>query len=84
MTITVQFDKKLEKITGYDSFPSVCSEGLTFLEFLYFLFQSYPKIEALYPSRTIGMTLNNLRPTDFSILHDGDVVKLWVVSEKIH
>ncbi|OGK09520.1 hypothetical protein A2767_03295 [Candidatus Roizmanbacteria bacterium RIFCSPHIGHO2_01_FULL_35_10] len=84
MTITVQFDKKLEEITGYASFHSECSEELSFVQFLYFLFQSYPKIEQLYPPGTIGMTLNNLRPTDFSILHHGDVLKLWVVKEKIH
>ena len=84
MTITVQFDKKLEKITGYASFHSECSKGLSFVQFLYFLFQSYPKIEELYPPGTIAMTVNNLRPNDFSILYDGDVVKLWVVQEKIH
>ena len=84
MKVIVQFDKKLQKITGYDSFTSECSEGLTFLEFLYFLFESYPDIQNLYPPGTIGMTLNNLRPTDFSILSDGDIVKLWVAKEKIH
>lgn len=84
MKITVQFDKQLEKITHYKTFISEVSEDLTFLEFLYFLFESYPLIQKRYPPGVIGMTLNDLRPTDFSALHDGDVIKLWVAKEKIN
>lgn len=84
MKITVQFDKKLQKITGYDSFTSECSEGITFLEFIYFLFESYPLIQKRYPPGVIGMNVNNLRPLESTELKDGDVVKLWVAKEKIH
>lgn len=84
MDITVEFDEKLKNITKQKSFISHCSNGLTFLEFLYFLFESYPQIQEKYPPGVIGMAVNDLKPSDFTQLREGDVIKLWVVKEKIN
>lgn len=77
--ITVEVDQMLSHITELSSFESTISEGMPFIQFLFFLFKSYPEIEKRYPPGALAMTLNGHPPTDFELLEDGDVVKLWVM-----
>lgn len=74
--IKISYDEELKKITEKDSEEVVVSEGLRFVQFLGFIFTSYPKIQKNYPPGKLGLLLNNRRPQDFDVLEDGDEVIL--------
>lgn len=70
--ITISFDTNLQHITGTASEVAEVNDGILFLQFLYFLFQSYPEIERTYPPGKLGFLLNDEPPRDHAQLHDGD------------
>ena len=70
--ITITFDSNLQKITGKETETSMISEGMPFMQFLFFLFSSYPEIQTTYPPGTLGFTVNGEPPRDGMVLHDGD------------
>lgn len=77
--IKILYDNNLKEITKKDSEEAVVSEEMSFVNFLYFIFSSYPEIKKRYPPGQLGLLLNNRRPNDFDILHDGDEVILKTV-----
>lgn len=48
------------------------NDGISFIQFLFFLFSSYPEIQTTYPPGTLGFLLNGKPPRDGATLHDGD------------
>lgn len=70
--IFITFDANLQRITGKASEEAVVNDGLPFMQFLFFLFQSYPKIEATYPPGKLGFLVNDHPPKNDTPLHDGD------------
>lgn len=74
MNVTNCYDKMLQAITGRAFEPVIVSEGITFVEYLYFIFSSYPEIEERYPPGFVGFLINGKRPTDFTILKEGDII----------
>ncbi|MGB9743630.1 MAG: MoaD/ThiS family protein [Minisyncoccales bacterium] len=74
--IKIFYDENLKKITGKNFEEAVVSEGMTFVNQLYFIFSSYPEIEKRYPPGKLGLLLNNRPPKDFDILRDGDEIIL--------
>ena len=66
----------MKKITKKDFDEPVVSEGLSFPNFLYFLFSSYPEIQKKFPPGKLGFLLNGKKPAENDILKDGDELKL--------
>lgn len=67
---------KLTEITGKQTEEIIVSVGYDFLHLLLEIFLAYPEIEARIPPGTLGILLNDKPPTDFDVIHDGDVVTL--------
>lgn len=59
--------------------PVVVSENISFFEYLYFMFSSYPNIEKLFPPGVLGFTINEKRPGDFTTLKEGDIIYFFIV-----
>lgn len=78
--VTNFYDKTLQLITLKESEEAIVSEGITFLEYLYFFFSSYPEIQDKYPPGVLGFAVNGKLPTDFDVLKDGDKIHFKVVS----
>ena len=76
--IQIIYDEKLQELTGVASEEATVSEGLNFLMMFKFIFDSYPEIQNQYPPGSIGLKLNNRRPTEFDILEDGDKIELSI------
>lgn len=72
--VTIFYDENLKKITEKDFEEAMISEGLNFVNLLYFIFSSYPEIEKRYPAGKLGFLLNNRPPKEFDILQDGDKI----------
>jgi len=79
MHVTNYYDRTLQHITGCSYESATVSEGLLFLEYLFFILSSYPQIESLYPPGTLAFTINGKRPTDFTVLRNGDQIFFAVV-----
>ncbi len=63
--------------------PAIVSENILFLEYLYFIFSSYPDIEKLFPPGVLGFTINGKLPDDFTTLNEGDVINFIVVTKSL-
>ena len=70
--ITITFDSNLQKITGKETEESMVNDGIPFMQFLFFLFSSYPEIQTTYPPGTLGFLVNDQPPKEGTELHDGD------------
>lgn len=75
-TICLSFDANLQRIMGKATEETVVNDGISFLQFLFFLFQSYPEIQTTYPPGKLGFLLNGQPPRTDSTLHDGDQLYL--------
>ena len=78
ITLTIRFDRELQKITGKEERPVIMNEGAIFSFLLMSVFSEYPKIESKYPPGTLGLTINGEPPKLYSPLFDGDVVSFFV------
>lgn len=76
--VQIIYDEELQKITGVEREEALVSEGIMFVMFLKFIFDSYPKIPKRYPPGSISLSLNGKPPTEFEILNGGDKIKLSV------
>ncbi len=74
--IKIFYEGSVNKITGKNSEDPVVSEGLSFIQFLNFIFSSYPEIQQKFPPGKLGLLLNEESPVDSDILSNGDEVKL--------
>lgn len=74
ITVTIQFDTELQKLTGTAGHPVVMSEASSFAFLFMSVMEEYPAIVAAYPPGTLGFTLNGKRPELYSPLFNGDVV----------
>jgi hypothetical protein len=63
--------------------PVVVSENISFIEYLYFTFSSYPDIEKLFPPGVLGFTINEKQPGDFTTLNEGDVIYFFIVTKSL-
>jgi hypothetical protein len=45
--IDICYDRELQKITGKASEPAIISDNLQFVQFLNFIFTSYPEIQKI-------------------------------------
>jgi len=79
--VKIFYEEELKKITKKNSEEAVVSEGLKFVQFLSFVFTSYPEIQKNYPPGKLGLLLNDRRPQDSDTLKDGDEVTLKYVAE---
>jgi len=80
--VKVFYDKELKKITGKDSEESVVSENLNFINFLNFIFSSYPAIPKRFIPGTLGSLLNGKEPKENDLLKDGDKLEIKVFEIK--
>jgi hypothetical protein len=76
--IKVFYDKELKRITGKDSEEIMASENLNFINFLNFIFTSYPAIPKSFIPGTLGFLLNGKEPKENDVLEDGDELKIKV------
>ena len=76
--VQIVYDGELRKITGVELEEALVSEGINFVMFLKFIFDSYPKIPKLYPPGSISLLLNGKPPTEFEILNGGDKTEISV------
>ena len=74
--VKIFYDKELKKITGKDSEESIVSENLNFINFLNFIFSSYPTIPKRFIPGTLGFLLNGKKPKENDILKDGDRLEI--------
>ena len=78
ITLTIRFDRELQKITSKEEHPAIINEGAPFSFLLMSVFAEYPEIENKYPPGTLGFTINGEPPKLYSPLFDGDVVSFFV------
>lgn len=76
MKVQIVYDEELRKITKVEREEALVSEGIKFVMFLKFIFDSYPKIPKRYPTGSIGLLLNGRPPAEYEILNEGDEIKL--------
>lgn len=76
--VTVCYDKTLREITERKKEILVMEEGVPFPLFLKIVFDLYPAIQQQYSPGTLGFTLNNKPPGEFTPLEDGDIVHFSV------
>ncbi len=76
ISITVQYDEELQKITNIKEHPVILSDGATFAYLLQNIFMAYPDIEKNYPPGMLGFSINGFAPKAYSPLLDGDLVSL--------
>ncbi len=74
--IKIYYDEEVKKITGKNFEEIISSEGIDFVNQLYFIFSSYPKIQEKFPAGQLGLLLNNKKPKEYDILKDGDEIRL--------
>lgn len=72
LKVNITYDHNLQKITGKDGEESIISKGMTFMQFLFFLFSSYPEIKDIYPPGKLGFLVNGEPPRMNDVLHEGD------------
>ena len=77
--VRVFYDKELKRITGKNSEESIVSENLNFINFLNFIFSSYPTIPKRFIPGTLGFLLNGREPKENDILKDGDKLEISVL-----
>jgi len=76
--VRIFYDRELKKITGKDSEEAIVSENLDFINFLNFIFSSYPAIPQRFIPGTLGFLLNGRAPKENDILKDGDKLEIMV------
>ena len=78
--VKIFYDKALQKITSTPFEEVVVSKNLIFVQFLSFIFSSYPEIPKTYPAGSIGFSLNGRAPTDYDFLEENDEVRFFIPS----
>ena len=76
INVRVEYKGALVEITHTTSDPIVVSTNAPFVFILKAIFDEHPKIEELYPPGSLSIAVNDLPPTDFDTLHEGDVITL--------
>jgi len=79
ISINIEFDKNLEKITGTSGHTVVMSTGANFMFLLNSIFMEYPKIMKVCKPGELGFTINGYPPKEYSPLFDKDVVSFVVI-----
>lgn len=79
--ITIRYDRELSQIVGRRVEDTVVSEGLSFIMFLNFFFQTYPEIERKFPPGSLAFLINGLAPLDDTVLKDGDKIAFAAYSK---
>jgi len=74
ISINIEFDKNLEKITGTSGHPVMMSTGVNFMFLLDSIFTEYPEIMKTCKPGELGFAINGYPPTEYAPLFDGDVV----------
>lgn len=74
--VKIFYEGEIKKITKKDFEEAMVSEGLSFANFLNFIFSSYPNIQKIFIPGTVAFLLNNKPPEVNDILKEGDVVKI--------
>ena len=80
--IKIFYDENLKGITGKSSEVSIVSEGLSFVNFLYFIFSSYPEIQRRFPPGKLGFLLNGKKPNEYDVLNGGDELRFIGIEDK--
>jgi len=76
--VHIIYDQELQKITKVEHEEASISEGMQFILFLKFIFDSHPEIPKQFLPGNIAISVNGDRPTEFQILSDGDNIELSV------
>ena len=78
INIFVKFPSAPEVITGQGEMKMVMNEGAPFFFLLNSIFISYPEIQRRYPPGKLAFRLNNRRPTEHELLHEGDQLIFYI------
>lgn len=73
--VRVSYKGKITSITKKKFEEIFVSEGIDFINFLAFVFQSYPEIEGIFSPGSIALTLNGEPPKTKDILQAGDLIE---------
>jgi len=76
--IKIEFDDNLKKITNTSGYKIMTSSNISLYFLLNSVFSEHPEIMKKYKPGELGFTINNNRPSENSILIDGDVVHFQV------
>jgi len=74
ITVNVEYNQEIEKITGIKRHPVVMNYGATFMFLLQSIFIEYPEIEKQYPPSILGFSINGVPPKLYTPLFDEDTV----------
>jgi hypothetical protein len=80
ITVHLEFDVRLQKITGNKGHDIFMSEGATFGFLLRNIFMDYPQIEKKYPPGALGFTINGTPPKTYTPIFEGDTVYFSALS----
>jgi hypothetical protein len=78
INVFIKFDPVLEPITGQGEMKVVMSDDTPFTFFLHSIFTSYPELQKRYSPGKLAISLNDRTPTEYDILHDGDLVTFFI------
>ncbi len=82
VTIYLEFDPDLQKVTGTAREQVEVTEGTPFLMFLQAIFDTYPQIMKHYPFSTLSFAINGIAPSLKATLTEYDIVTLLVTGDK--
>ncbi|MEA2092416.1 MAG: hypothetical protein U9P61_00320 [Patescibacteria group bacterium] len=74
--IKIFYEGNIDKITGKKFEEAAVSEGIDFINMLYFITESYPEIKEKYPPGQLGLLLNKKPPKVDELLKDNDEIIL--------
>jgi len=79
--VDILYDEELLKITGKASEPAIISDNLQFVQFLNFIFTSYPEIQVKFPPGSIGFLVDGKAPQALDTFKDGDKLEIMTFKQ---
>lgn len=77
ITILVQCDPHLARVTGYRHSPAVINNGQPFGLFFHCWLCSHPEVMIKFPPGQLAFSLNGRTPPLMQPLQDGDHIEFW-------
>jgi hypothetical protein len=82
VTVYLEFDSKLQLITGTAREEIELTEGTPFIMFLQAILETYPRIIENFAMSSLAFSVNGIAPTIRATLSKNDVISLLVANNR--